>query len=162
MSVLSALNISAQTATPSWVRARVMAIYLLVFTGGPGRGERSLWFHSTEGRHLQCPLVISGRPDCWSTVDVALSSGWQAGFVAAPSLHWPPIRLTRSRRTMQVVVANALHGRRRFVKDCLNQSLVFPTTTKYVNHPRPETIVNSSTDRFVLSSGVNDDQCGCS
>jgi MFS family permease len=42
MSVLSALNISAQTATPSWVRARVMAIYLLVFTGGLAGGS-ALW-----------------------------------------------------------------------------------------------------------------------
>src|ERR1043165_1314529 len=42
ISVLSALNISAQTATPSWVRARVMAIYLLVFTGGLAGGS-ALW-----------------------------------------------------------------------------------------------------------------------
>ena len=34
ISVLASLNVSAQTATPSWVRARVLAVYLLVFTGG--------------------------------------------------------------------------------------------------------------------------------
>ena len=34
IAVLSSLNVSAQTVTPSWVRARVMAVYLLVFMGG--------------------------------------------------------------------------------------------------------------------------------
>src|SRR4029453_9512682 len=32
ISVLASLNVSAQTATQAWVRARVMAVYLLVFT----------------------------------------------------------------------------------------------------------------------------------
>ncbi len=40
--VLSNLNVSAQTVTPSWVRARVMAVYLLVFMGGLAGGS-AVW-----------------------------------------------------------------------------------------------------------------------
>src|ERR1700682_36688 len=39
IAVLSSLTVSAQTVTPSWVRARVMAVYLLVFMGGLAVGS---------------------------------------------------------------------------------------------------------------------------
>src|SRR5882762_3441543 len=42
IAVLSSLNISAQIFTPSWVRARVMAVYLLVFFGGLAGGS-AVW-----------------------------------------------------------------------------------------------------------------------
>jgi predicted MFS family arabinose efflux permease len=42
ISVLASLNVAAQTATPPWVRARVLAVYLLVFTGGLAAGS-ALW-----------------------------------------------------------------------------------------------------------------------
>src|SRR6266403_5451793 len=42
IAVLSSLNVSAQTVTPSWVRARVMAVYLLVFMGGLAAGS-AVW-----------------------------------------------------------------------------------------------------------------------
>src|SRR5438046_5780524 len=42
ISVLASLNVAAQTATPAWVRARVLAVYLLVFTGGLAGGS-ALW-----------------------------------------------------------------------------------------------------------------------
>ncbi len=42
IAVLSSLNVSAQAATPPWVRARVMAVYLLVFTGGLAAGS-AVW-----------------------------------------------------------------------------------------------------------------------
>src|SRR5258707_3680629 len=42
IAVLSSLTVSAQTVTPSWVRARVMAVYLLVFIGGLAAGS-PLW-----------------------------------------------------------------------------------------------------------------------
>src|SRR5207253_1867776 len=42
IAVLSNLNVSAQTVTPSWVRARVMAVYLLVFMGGLAGGS-AVW-----------------------------------------------------------------------------------------------------------------------
>src|SRR6267143_561609 len=42
IAVLSSLTVSAQTVTPSWVRARVMAVYLLVFMGGLAVGS-AVW-----------------------------------------------------------------------------------------------------------------------
>lgn len=70
ISVLSALNISAQTATPSWVRARVMAIYLLVFTGGLAGGS-ALWGFIAGRAGISNALVLSaaglviGLPVTW-------------------------------------------------------------------------------------------------
>jgi MFS family permease len=89
MSVLSALNISAQTATPSWVRARVMAIYLLVFTGGLAGGS-ALWGFIAGQFGIPNALLFSA---------VGLITGllltWRYRLVGkkslslAPSLHWP-------------------------------------------------------------------------
>jgi MFS family permease len=39
MSVMSSLNLSAQTAVPAWVRARALAVYLLVFQSGLAAGS---------------------------------------------------------------------------------------------------------------------------
>src|SRR5467141_744375 len=44
IAVLSSLTVSAQTVTPSWVRARVMAVYLLVFMGGLAVGSAAWGF----------------------------------------------------------------------------------------------------------------------
>jgi MFS family permease len=42
MTVMSSLTLAAQTAVPEWVRARAMAIFLLVFQGGMAAGS-VLW-----------------------------------------------------------------------------------------------------------------------
>lgn len=39
MAMMSSLNVSAQGAAPTWVRARVLAVYLLVFQGGTAIGS---------------------------------------------------------------------------------------------------------------------------
>jgi quinol monooxygenase YgiN len=89
MSVLSALNISAQTATPSWVRARVMAIYLLVFTGGLAGGS-ALWgfiagqFGISNALLLSAVGLITGLLLTWRYRLVGKKS-----LSLAPSLHWP-------------------------------------------------------------------------
>jgi MFS family permease len=89
ISVLSALNISAQTATPSWVRARVMAIYLLVFTGGLAGGS-AVWGFLAARAGISKALVLSavgliaGLPLTWLYRLVGKTS-----LSLAPSLHWP-------------------------------------------------------------------------
>jgi MFS family permease len=89
MSVLSALNISAQTATPSWVRARVMAIYLLVFTGGLAGGS-ALWgfiagqFGISNALLFSAVGLITGLLLTWRYRLVGKKS-----LSLAPSLHWP-------------------------------------------------------------------------
>ena len=89
ISVLSALNISAQTSTPSWVRARVLAIYLLVFTGGLAGGS-ALWgyiavrFGISNALLLAAVGLIGGLLLTWRYRLVGKQS-----LSLAPSLHWP-------------------------------------------------------------------------
>ena len=89
ISVLSALNISAQTATPSWVRARVMAIYLLVFTGGLATGS-ALWGFIAARAGISNALSLSavglviGLPLTWRYRLVGKKS-----LSLTPSMHWP-------------------------------------------------------------------------
>ena len=75
--VLSSLNVSAQTVTPSWVRARVMAVYLLSC-----RRQRRLGFYCGARRCFFRALVRRDWPADRTRSDVALSSRWQREFVA--------------------------------------------------------------------------------
>jgi len=89
ISVLSALNISAQTATPSWVRARVMAIYLLVFTGGLAAGSAIWGFIATRSGianalSLSAVGLVAGLPLTWRYRLVGKKS-----LSLTPSMHWP-------------------------------------------------------------------------
>src|SRR3989449_2074567 len=89
ISVLSALNISAQTSTPAWVRARVLAIYLLVFTGGLAAGS-ALWGFIAARFGISKALLLSAVG-----LIVGLLLTWRYRLVSkenlslAPSLHWP-------------------------------------------------------------------------
>ena len=89
ISVLSALNISAQTATPSWVRARVMAIYLLVFTGGLAGGS-AVWGFIAARAGISNALLLSavgligGLPLTWRYRLVG-----EKTLSLTPSMHWP-------------------------------------------------------------------------
>jgi len=42
LAILTSLNVATQTAVPRWVRARALAVYLLVFQGGLAAGS-ALW-----------------------------------------------------------------------------------------------------------------------
>ncbi len=42
ISILASLNLSAQTTSPSWVRARALSVYLLILQGGMAAGS-ALW-----------------------------------------------------------------------------------------------------------------------
>ena len=102
ISVLSAFNISAQTSTPAWVRARVLAIYLLVFTGGLAGGS-ALWgfvaarFDISNALLFSAIGLIVGLPLSWRYRLVA-----NKGLSLAPSLHWP--------EPVVVIDANAEEG----------------------------------------------------
>jgi MFS family permease len=94
ISVLSALNISAQTSTPSWVRARVMAVYLLVFTGGLAIGSAIWGFIATRvgisnALLLSAVGLVIGLPLTWRYRLVSKES-----LSLTPSMHWPePVML---------------------------------------------------------------------
>jgi MFS family permease len=87
--MLASLNVSAQTVTPSWVRARVMAVYLLCFSGGLAAGSAAWGF--VAARVGVSAALISAA--------VGLIVGpfvtWRFRLVGneslslAPTAHWP-------------------------------------------------------------------------
>jgi quinol monooxygenase YgiN len=87
--VLSNFNVAAQTVTPSWVRARVMAVYLLVFMGGLAAGS-AIWGFVAARFGVSAALIIAA---------IGLLIGplvtWRFRLVGsenislAPSMHWP-------------------------------------------------------------------------
>ena len=89
MMLMSSLNTSAQVASPSWVRARAMALYILVFFGGFAGGA-TLWgfLASFVGTPLTLSVAAAG---CVAGVFTArrfsLLSDQPEDLT--PSLHWP-------------------------------------------------------------------------
>jgi MFS family permease/quinol monooxygenase YgiN len=89
ITLMSSLNVAAQVAIPGWVRARAVAVYLLVFQGGMALGSL-LWGGlaaragvstalSVAAVGLLAGLGVAGR--------YRLTLG--AAPDLAPSLHWP-------------------------------------------------------------------------
>jgi MFS family permease/quinol monooxygenase YgiN len=89
IAVLSSLNVSAQTVTPSWVRARVMSVYLLVFMGGLAAGS-AVWGFAAARVGVSTALLLAavGLP-------IGLFATWRYRLADAenlsltPSMHWP-------------------------------------------------------------------------
>jgi MFS family permease len=88
MTTMSSFNISVQTVVPEWVRARALALYLLVFFGSLAAGSAA-W--GTVAEHFGIPVAL-----------LAAASALVAGLAATPlfplrggegldlnpSLHW--------------------------------------------------------------------------
>jgi quinol monooxygenase YgiN len=89
IAVLSCLNVSAQTVTPSWVRARVMAVYLLVFMGGLSAGS-AVWGFVAARVGVSAALLFSAIG-----LLIGLVAAWRYRLVGdedlslTPSMHWP-------------------------------------------------------------------------
>src|SRR5437016_6629690 len=86
--VLASLNVSAQTVTPSWVRARVMAVYLLVFMGGLAAGS-AVWGFVAARFGVSAALMIAA-----------------IGLVVGPLVTWR-FRLVGS---YNIALASSMHG----------------------------------------------------
>ena len=90
MSVNSSLNTAAQTSVPAWVRARAMALYLLVFQGAMAVGS-VIWGEVASRFGLRTTLLIAGIALCAAaaaTLRLQLSGGSGEPDVS-PSLHLP-------------------------------------------------------------------------
>jgi quinol monooxygenase YgiN len=89
IAVLSSLNVSAQTVTPSWVRARVMAVYLLVFMGGLAAGS-AVWGFVAARVGVSAALLFAAIG-----LLIGLVATWRYRLVVednlslTPSMHWP-------------------------------------------------------------------------
>jgi MFS family permease len=89
IAVLSSLTVSAQTVTPSWVRARVMAVYLLVFMGGLAVGS-AVWGFVAAHIGVSTALLFAAIG-----LLVGPAAAWRyrlagnTNLPLTPSLHWP-------------------------------------------------------------------------
>lgn len=89
IAVLSSLTVSAQTVTPSWVRARVMAVYLLVFMGGLAVGS-AVWGFVAARIGVSTALLFAAIG-----LFVGPAAAWRyrlagnTNLPLRPSLHWP-------------------------------------------------------------------------
>lgn len=94
ITVLSSLNISAQTALPNWVRARGLAISLMVFFGCMAAGS-AIWGQVATYTSVSMALVIAAAglalaiPLTWraklgqgDTIDLTPALSWAAPMIA--------------------------------------------------------------------------------
>lgn len=89
IAVLSTLNSSAQTALPSWVRARGLSVFITVFFGAMSLGS-IVWGQIAEVLGIPSALMVAAAgaviliPITWS---MKLGQGEKLDL--APSAHWP-------------------------------------------------------------------------
>jgi MFS family permease len=89
ISVLTCLSVSAQTALPDWVRARGLAVYLMVFFGSLSLGS-AFWGQVSSHFSIATALLVAAIlmvlviPLTWHA---KLGSGELLDL--SPSIHWP-------------------------------------------------------------------------
>jgi MFS family permease len=89
MSVLSTLNVAAQTVAPGWVRARALSVYLLVFQAG-FTGASAGWGAVATRWGLSTAFLAAGALLVVVTAALArlrISADERLDFT--PSRHWP-------------------------------------------------------------------------
>lgn len=86
--MLTSLNVAAQMASPGWVKARALAVYLLVFQGAMTGGS-ILWGAVASRTDVSTALVIAAAGH---VVGLLLAYVWRlpkdTGADLAPSNHW--------------------------------------------------------------------------
>ncbi|AWY38395.1 MFS transporter [Pseudomonas putida] len=89
IAVLSSLQVSAQTSVPAWVRARALAVYILVFfgtmaIGGMVWGLVASWMSISLSLSIAAAVMVLGVGlGTWVKLPVLGAQD------LAPSLHWP-------------------------------------------------------------------------
>src|SRR5690606_17798210 len=97
--MLTSLNVAAQMASPGWVKARALAVYLLVLQGAMTGGS-ILWGTLASSAGVSGALIIAAigltlaillamhwRLPNDSTIDLAPSNHWAEPVVAIPPAH---------------------------------------------------------------------------
>ena len=89
ISVLTSLNVSAQTALPNWVRARGLAVFMMVFFGSMAAGS-ALWGQVATALSIDTALLIAATGAL-----IAIPLTWRArlgqgeNLDLSPSAYWP-------------------------------------------------------------------------
>jgi MFS family permease len=88
MTTMSSLNVSVQTVVPEWVRARALALYLLVFFGSLAAGSAA-WGAAAERAGLPATLLAASAALVLGLAAAPLFPlrGGE-GLDLNPSLHW--------------------------------------------------------------------------
>ncbi len=89
ITMLTALNVAAQSVAAGWVRARVLSVYLIFFFGSMAIG--SLVWGALANSLTMSPVFITAATV--ATVATVANRWWPlastAGIDLSPSLHWP-------------------------------------------------------------------------
>src|SRR5206468_5717520 len=88
IALMSSFNTAAQTAVPAWVRARALAVYLLVFQGSMAAGS-AVWGAVAAQMGVTTALLWAA---CGLVVGLAVIGHYRIGGEVVdltPSLHWP-------------------------------------------------------------------------
>lgn len=93
ITLMSSFNAAAQTASPSWVHARGLAMYLLMFQGGMAAGTL-LWGAVAEYAGMPAALQLAAI-GLLSGIALSVRYRLTAGEDMTPWVHWPgPIVMT--------------------------------------------------------------------
>lgn len=89
ITVLSSLQVSAQTALPTWVRARGLSIFMVVFMGGMALGS-IVWGHLATVTSMPFALTVAAIGAAIGTVATRrIRLGGHEQLDLRPSRHWP-------------------------------------------------------------------------
>ncbi len=89
IAVLTNLNVAAQSVLPNWVRARGLAVYLMVFFGAMTAGS-ALWGAVAQAVSVEAALLAAAAGGLAAGFAAAALAPLPAGEAdLAPSLHWP-------------------------------------------------------------------------
>ncbi|VVP26852.1 MFS transporter [Pseudomonas fluorescens] len=89
IAVLSSLQVAAQTSVPDWVRARALAVYILVFFGSMAAGGALWGFVASQATIPLALLAAAGCLLLGMTFTPRFSLPVTEAEDLAPSLHWP-------------------------------------------------------------------------
>lgn len=89
ITVLSALQISAQTAVPAWVRARALSLYIVVFSAGMATGSLVWGGLAQRLTSSDALLIAAACAVIAALVSLRFHLGDTASADVMPSSHWP-------------------------------------------------------------------------
>jgi len=86
--MLTSLNVAAHMASPGWVKARALAVYLLTFQGAMTCGS-VLWGMLASGTSVTTALVVAGLGQaCAAVIAIRWRLPRDSAADLAPSNHW--------------------------------------------------------------------------
>jgi MFS family permease len=89
ITVLSSLQIAAQTSVPAWVRARALALYIVVFSGGMAIGSLGWGTLAQQTSSTTALLAAAAGTVLAAFFGLRFRLGEAANVNVTPSGHWP-------------------------------------------------------------------------